>query len=228
MIHRMRLRWLAVALGIISFGMAASALSLVSGSHVSFGDVGTWLSGIGSLAAAVAALKIAGDETRRYNNEKAASRREAEERAVRRAKRIKFDLGNSVDQTREYNTHVVALRNAGTTPIYDLTWYPPIIVANRSDTITKVFRSVEIESQGGEAPKPTFVNPDGAWRIQYKHKTVPKWIQPADQSPESAVTTAVPVMAFEDEDGNRLGFVLEDSASVRPSGKPGLAMGARR
>jgi hypothetical protein len=220
MIRRMRLRWLAVALGAISFGMAAVAFARASGWDVSYGDVGTWLSGIGSFAAAVAALKIAGDETRRYNSEKSASRREAEKRAIRRAKRIRFELGSSVDQAGEYNTHRVLLRNAGNTPIYDVTWYRPVIVARRSDTMTKVFRNVEIGRDGGEAPKPTYLNPDDTWRINYKHNTVPKWIQAADQPRQSAVTTAIPVMSFEDEDGNRLGFVVEESTSVRPDGKP--------
>jgi hypothetical protein len=163
MIRRMRLRLLGVALAIISLGMAATAISLASGLHASFGDVGTWLSGIGSFAAAVAALKIAGDETRRYNNDKAVGRREAQERAMRRAKRITFEVGGGSQMTHDYIVHVVALHNAGNSPIYDLTWYPPVIVAERSATLTTVFRIIEIDSEDGEPPKPTFLNPDKNW-----------------------------------------------------------------
>jgi hypothetical protein len=159
----MGLRGVAISLGIISAGMAATAFAMARGWHVSFGDVGTWLSGVGSFAAAVAALKIAGDEARRYNDERAANLRTAEERAVRVAKRIKFDTRNT--RTDDSNIHVVALRNDGNTAIYDLTWHGAIIKADRSEKIEKVFRSVDLDTDRGEAPEPTFLNPGQHWRI---------------------------------------------------------------
>lgn len=207
----MNLRWLAVALCVVSMGISLCAFGLASNWRVNFGDVGTWLSGIGSFAAAVVALKIAGDEGRRYEREKRESQRQALDRAVRRAKRVKIVVGDHPGGFTD--THVVALKNDGNSPIYDVTWYRPVILARRSDTVTQVFRNVEMSSQQGEAPKTRVMNPGDETHDQFRHKRVLAWFQPGGEAPEYAPTFAFPVMTFEDEDGNKLGIVPDEGSA---------------
>jgi hypothetical protein len=131
------LAWLAIGLSSIAMVCGAAALAAVHfGGTLHYGDVGGWLGGIGSILAAAAAVSIAIYRNDRQNRKEDAERSNAEARAKRRARRVvvkgdRYDAQDPVVMrflnTGDQDAYHLELHNTGATPIYEVTWSPPLV-----------------------------------------------------------------------------------------------------
>jgi hypothetical protein len=206
-------RW---SLGLSLAAACLATVSLAISGHragMEWGNVGEWVGGVGSFAAAGVALWIGLDGNRRYRRGEAAKTTEARERAARRAKRVHLtaqaQVGGDFFDPRTVVGYTAAVLNSSGRPIYDMTWYPPVVVVPANGPRAQEVYCATDAKLGGT---PTLVL-----------KALPRVIEPthtsritADLAPvqernnnRSVRVTVYPVAAFEDDDGNRFGWVLE-------------------
>lgn len=127
-------RW-SLSLSIAAACLLAISLA-ISGvkAGMEWGNVGEWAGGVSSSAAAGVALWIGLDGNRRYRKDQAGKTAEARERGARRAKQVHLDapshVGGDTFQGRKPSSYLATIKNAMASPIYDLQWYPPVVVVS--------------------------------------------------------------------------------------------------
>ncbi len=183
----------------MSLALVASVLGLVAVVRtlrweVQWGSVAQWVAGCGSILAAVAAVGIAV-----YGNRK--QRKEARDRAIRRAKRI--DLGNYIVNLQPGNpqagqAYSSAVTNQGSNPIYEVMWYPPITVSRRSPDTAQVWCDTTAQLADG-----TNVLNAKPQVLEVGRRSSIKLDRLADR-----VLKVYPLVTFVDDDGYRFGWTL--------------------
>jgi hypothetical protein len=204
-----RRAWLFVSLAIVAIAVLVVWARLY---HWNPGDLGAWVSGAGAFAAACVALAIAVDDNRKLRLEQAAKLAESQARAVRRVKRIALEQGCSEQLTpqRHPTTRCTfTVTNRGSSPIYELTWYPPVVVFHLSPpartlifrdttaTITETRKAVlDVET------RPLVLDPG------HSYSMTADILHHADGGVLHPVFKVYPMASFEDGDGNRFGWML--------------------
>jgi hypothetical protein len=163
------------------------------------GAVSGWISGVGSLASALAALGIALYTYFKDRRDRREEFNESRQRALRRAKRVGMRpaIGGRLDLGVAYANF--SIDNNSGSPLYEVQWYPPVIVCpTQFGRPRKVFRA---RGRGGTTsgvvwPSPPQVVENGRESQHPIRIELPPRFY------------AHPVAAFEDDDGNRFGWTL--------------------
>jgi len=207
-----------------SWLIASIAIGLVLVASICFwhvrewpsGELAGWVSGIGALVAAVIALKIADDSAKQGDAERTANELDRKVRAVRRARRIRvqtLNIGTGNQLSRK-----VIVRNAGSGPIYNLTWHAPVVRYLNPDGTEKLVARVPelldnltLQVLPNEPVVALNADEQHEYHIQFTDVQVP----PAggQGAPVSASNDLYLLLSFEDEDGFLIGRGLNATAS---------------
>jgi hypothetical protein len=175
------------------------------------GAISGWISGIGSLASALAALGIALWNDLKDRRDRGAIRAESRERAVRRAKRVQ------VRQTASLQTSITTvglyIENTTSAPLYELRWYPPVVViptqaGQRRTVVCDTAAETRYKSNTEAnvlAALPRVLGSGDSYGIRTDVHTLPE-LHTLPANVQKRLSYLVhPVVAFEDEDGYRFG-----------------------
>jgi hypothetical protein len=186
--------------------LALASLAKASGLLIQWGTMADWLAAFGSTLAAVVAVGIAIHGNNRHDRKEDAERQKAEDRARRRASRIQIRRVWRRPLESSTNELEVMLSNKGSTDLYEVQWFPPLLVqfaGEGDDTIESVTRAVGTtitdDRNRLETSDPETIAPGQNRRI-----FVPVVAQDdaADRTP-----LVVELITFVDADGYRLGRV---------------------
>jgi hypothetical protein len=131
--HQAIVTRLAIACSAVAISLALIALAVAARWDVRWGDLGTWLAGIGSLLAAVAAVGIAIHTDNKQKRKEEEERAESAARALRRARRIvlkndRYRENHKPNGAGGTSRYTVTLQNTGSTSIYEIRWGRPFVV----------------------------------------------------------------------------------------------------
>lgn len=210
---------LTTVLGLVAVALSFAALNSELDWGVRYGDLGTWVGGLGSAAAASAAfvtLQQLFQDRREAERARGAAEEEARGRALRRAARIKVEatshFSNYIDAVGNIRMRyfwILALTNGSDRPVYDVKFEIPLGVVERSELLaTTQFKWGNEPSILDHFPP---VEPGDSAKCE---------VQLNDSADEFVGPTGhrvIPFVQFTDEDG--YAFCLdwsEDFRGIRP------------
>lgn len=205
-----------VALVVSIIAACFSLVALAITGHragVPWGEVSGWVGGVGSFFAAGVALWIGLDNNRKYRRDQLSKTRDARERAARRAKRVHLTaqpkVGGDLFEEQKRVGYTAALDNSSGNPIYDVKWYPPVVVVPADGpSAGQAYCATGATIHGTTTPvltaAPRVLEPNDTSRMSAE--LVPVRERHTGRSLQVAV---YPVVSFEDDDGNRFGLILD-------------------
>jgi hypothetical protein len=212
------IRW---SLGLSIAAVVLATIALAVSGHVAgmaWGSVSGWVGGVGSLAAAVVALGLGLDSTRKYRRDQQTKAADARDRAARRAKRVRLratgQLGGGKFNRLETLAYGAGVMNDSGSPVYDFQWHPPVVVippvfGNKA----RVYCATTAMLSGTETmvlnAEPRVLEPG------HESNMSVEGLQSVQGQGDRSLTLAVfPVVAFDDDDGNRFGWTIERKLDI--------------
>lgn len=194
---------MAVQIFLVFLGLPAFvALGVMNHWSIDRGGVGPWIAALAATLIAIAAVALASYSYERQHSKDTVERSKADERARRRANLVKVEVrqSQSTDQTKRFIDIRVA--NNGSTDLYDVTWFPPLIQYSSSGNAEPVQCAIV-----GEQPpfKSRVVETLTRGWSRTTHLEFP--VPEVGGTPQPDEPDVMPLVSFIDVDEYRLGYV---------------------